>query len=91
MTELDIPVFKLLFPKTSNEVLAKNYGVKQSTIRMWASKLDIRKQNGFYWTPVEERYLINYKPILTHKKIAEKLGRTKWGVIDKYRRMMSIK
>lgn len=79
--------FTRLFPTTSNNILAKKYGVKESTIRMWASKIRILKANNFYWSELDIRFLQFFWKKTTNKLIADKLGRTRWAVINKKRHL----
>lgn len=84
------PEFKRLFPKTANTELSKKYGVVESTIRTWASILGLSKEN-YYWTKKQETFLLKNYGKLPNRQIAEELGHTYYGVINKHRELIGLR
>lgn len=87
---LDKNEFKKLFPVTENSALSKKYDVTESTIRMWGSKLKLRKKS-WGWTKKEEEYLLKSYPNLMATELAKTLKRSKWSIINKYRELMGLR
>lgn len=90
--KLDKTVFAKEYPVTANRVLAKKYKVEESTIRTWAANLQIIKANG-RWLKGDERILLKCygRPEYPINELAEKLGKTKWGCINKYRELKGLR
>lgn len=87
---LDKNEFKKLFPVTPNVDLSKKYDVTESTIRMWAAKLKLRKKS-WGWTKEEEQYLLKSYPNLMAIELAKTLKRSRWSVINKYRELKGLR
>jgi len=83
---IDQKEFKHLFPVTDNGELAEKYKVKESTIRLWGSKLKLNKKI-WLWSRHDENFVLkNYGTgRYTIEEIAKKIGRSKWSIINKYR------
>lgn len=83
---IDKKEFTKLFMVTTNDVLAKKYKVKESTIRLWGAKLKLNKKN-WLWSRHDENFVLkNYGTgRYTIDEIAKKIGRSRWSVINKYR------
>lgn len=90
--ELDKNKFAKEFPVMLNSDLAKNYKVKESTIRLWGAKLNLNKK-GWLWERKDEIYILKYynQGNYTVMEIAAKLGRSKWSVINKHRELKKQK
>lgn len=86
----NIEYFKKEFPVTENSILAKKYMVAESTIRVWASKLKLKKQSCS-WSRRHERYILNNYEKKSVKEICEKLARSKFAVINKYRELAGLR
>lgn len=83
--------FKKLFPSTINSVLAIKYGVKESTIRVWAAKLELKK-DLCEWSKSHENYVLKYYGKgKTLEEIIKYTGRTRWGIINKYRELNNLR
>lgn len=91
-SELDRSEFKKIFPISENKELALKYNVAESTIRMWAAKLKVKKK-GCGWTRQDENYILTYYGGKKYSilQIAEKLGRTRWAIINKYRELSGFR
>lgn len=74
------------FAKTSNEELSDHLQKSESAIRTYAQKLKLKKANN-YWKPKQEVYLMENYGNLPIAEIQKHLGKTKWGVINKYREL----
>lgn len=72
-----------LYPITDNETLAKKLKVSVSALRNAAVRFDVKKKG---WTDKDIQALKdNFH--LPYDKIAEKLGKTRWAVINKAREL----
>lgn len=87
---IDKAKFKELFPITRNKELAEMFGVTESTIRMWGSKLGLKKEN-WKWTKKQEQYILENWEKRTSENIAKELKRTEWSVINKYRELTGLR
>lgn len=87
---LDKKEFAELFPVTVNSELAKKYGVTESNIRLWATRLNLKKKNRAF-TSAEENYILNNYQEKKISEISAALGRSKWSVINKYRKLTGLR
>lgn len=89
---IDQKEFKKLFPVTENSALAEKYGVKESTVRMWGSRLKLLKKS-WQWSRHDENFILqNYGTgRYTVDEMAEKIGRSKWSIINKYREAKGLR
>jgi hypothetical protein len=89
---LDLNEFRKNFLVTPNDVLAKKYGVAESTIRTWGSKLQLNKKR-WLWSRHDENFVLKNYGIgrYTIQEIADKIGRSKWSVINKYREQKGLR
>lgn len=77
--------FKKLFPVTDNADLSEKYKVAESTIRLWGAKLKLNKKM-WLWSRNDENYILkHYGKDHSIADIAKMLGRSRWGVINKFR------
>lgn len=90
--DIDKRKFSKEFLVTDNEILAEKYQVKQSTIRVWGARLKLNKK-VWLWSRHDENFVLkNYgKKRYTIEQIANKIGRSKWAVINKYRTEMKLR
>lgn len=91
-TKLNKEQFALEYPIIASRLLAKKYKVEESTIRTWAANLQIVKANG-RWSKGDERMLLKCYglPEYPINELAAKLGKTKWGCINKYRELKGLR
>lgn len=85
-----IQEFSKEFPVTENRILAKKYKVAESTIRVWGSKMKLKKES-WVWVRSHENYVLKYYNKKKSADIAKKLNRTRWAVINKYRELSGLR
>ena len=85
---LDKEHFSKIFPTHRNDELGIIYNVSENTIRMWGSKLKLNKAI-WIWHRNDENFVLKYygKKKYSIAEIAEKLGRSRWSVINKFREL----
>lgn len=79
-----VKLLKKLYPTTDNETVAAKLGVTVSAVRNAATRFGITK-NG--WTEKDEQWLLANAAKMTYDQLAKELGKTRWGVINKYREL----
>lgn len=92
LDDLDLEIFKKDFPISKNCDLAEKYKVTESTIRIWAGRLGLSKKN-WSWQPWEEDFVLEFykSDKYTTKDIAQKLERSVFSVINKYRELKGLR
>lgn len=85
-TEKQIETLKKLYPTTDNEAVAKKVGKSVRAVRSQAVRLRLKKSTR-YWDKPQEDWLLKNWDVLSVKELGEKLGKTKWAIINKYREL----
>lgn len=81
-----VRLLKKLYPHIDNDTVAAKLNVSVSALRNAAARFGVKKQG---WTDKEIQGLKdNFH--LPYQKIADKLGKTKWQVINKARELKLI-
>ena len=75
-----------LYPTTDNEIIAQKLGKSVRSVRSKAQRMKLKKSNR-YWDTPEEEYLLKNWQAMSAEELAEKLNKTKWGIINKYREL----
>lgn len=79
-----IKLLKKLYPTTDNESAAKQLKVSLSALRNAATKFGVKKQG---WSAKDIEILRANYNTMTYQKIADKIGKTRWAVINKAREL----
>lgn len=88
--KFDEKEFRKIFPTTENSQLASKYNVAESTIRLWGARMGLNKKT-WLWSRMDENYLLkHYGKDRTIDQISEKLKRSRWSIINKYREAMGL-
>lgn len=85
-----IAVLKKHYPVTSNEQVADLLGTTVRAVRSKVMVLKIKKKDR-YWDRSDEDYLKKNWDYMSAVELAEKLGKTKWAVINKYRELSGLR
>jgi hypothetical protein len=80
---------KKLYPFYPAKQVAERTGLKFCTVRNFAIKHSL-KRIGFYWEDWEEQLILKFYKKEGWEYISEKTGRTRWSIIDKYRRLKKL-
>lgn len=83
-TDKEEKLLKKLYPNAHNQVCANRLGKSVRAIRSKAQAMKLKKTNR-YWDMPDEAFLIANWPVMTADELGEKLNRTRWAVINKYR------
>lgn len=89
-SEDKVALLKMLYPINHNEAVAKALGCTIRSVRSAAIRYRLNK-SGRYWTKNQEQYLLKNWDVMTAAEIAEKLKRTRWAVINKYRELCELR
>lgn len=79
-----------LYPTTGNEVIAAKIGKTIRAVRSKAMVLKLKKE-ARYWALKDEKFLLKNWAVLSPEELAEKLSKTKWAVINKYRELKGLR
>ncbi len=85
-TEQEIKILKKHFPKKDNEEIAGLLNKSVRAIRNKAFILRLKKSDRYWGKPEQDFVLKNYM-VMSAEEIGEKLKKTKWAVINKYREL----
>lgn len=85
-TDKQISDLKKYYPVKENSFVAKKVNKTIDAIRAKAIKLRLKKEN-YFWQNKDEKFILKNVKVLSYPEIAEKLGRSKWAVINKYREL----
>lgn len=85
-----VKILKATFPTQDNQAVADRLGTTVSAVRNAAMIHKVKKKNR-YWDKPEEDFLVKNWPVMSAVEIAEKLGKTRWAVINKYREAMNLR
>lgn len=85
-----VKVLKANFPTKDNEEVAALLDTTVSAVRNAAVVFKVKKKNR-YWDKPEEDFLLKSWAVMSAVEIAEKLGKTRWAVINKYRELMNLR
>ena len=83
-------LFKKLFPKIENELLAKQLDKTVSSIRNKANKMNLKKADN-YWEIGQEKYVMENYGKIPISDMMKYLNKTKWAVINKYRELSGLR
>lgn len=89
-TPENIAKLKKLYPINGNATVAAELGTTERSIRSAAIKFNVKKSNR-NWPKKDIATLLKDWPTSTAEKIASKLGRTRWAVINKYRKISGLR
>lgn len=85
-----VKILKANFPTKDNEAVAALLGTTVSALRNAANVYKVKKKNR-YWDKPEEDFLLKNWTVMSAVEIAEKLDKTRWAVINKYRELMNLR
>lgn len=88
--EKQIKQLEKLYPTTDNEVVAEKIGKSVAAVRSMAVRLRLKKSTRF-WDKPEEDWLLKNWDHLSVQELCEKLSKTKWAVINKYRELKGLR
>lgn len=77
-----IKLLKRLYPGNDNATAARQLGVSVFALCNAATRFGVKKQG---WSEKEISVLKAHYNTLTYQQIADKIGKTKWAVINKAR------
>lgn len=77
-----IRLLKKIYPATDNETAARQLKVSVSALCNAATRFGVKKQG---WSEKDISVLKAHYNTLTYQQIADKIGKTKWAVINKAR------
>lgn len=89
-TEKQIADLVKLYPINDNETAAKKIGKSVRAIRSKAQYLKLKKETR-YWILKDEKFVLKNWAVLSPEEIGEKLGKTKWAIINKYRELKGLR
>ena len=81
-----IKQLKKLFPTTDNKIIAEKLGSTERAVRSKAFILRLKKSDR-YWSKNEEGFLLKNWDVMSATELGEKLNKTKWAIINKYREL----
>ena len=90
-TDKQIALLKKHYPTKENKIVAAKIGKSISAIRAKATLLKIKKAKRYWDKATSEKFLLKNWDILSPEEIGEKLGKTKWAVINKYRELKGLR
>jgi hypothetical protein len=85
-TSEEIKLLKKHYPVKDNDTVAALVGKSVRAIRAKAQVLKVKKSTR-YWDKPDEDYLIKNWPVMSAVEIGQKLAKTKWAIINKYREL----
>ncbi len=89
-TKERIKILKASYPSQSNEEVSALLGITVSAVRNGAVRFKVKKKDR-YWTKSEEDYILKNWAVMSAVKIAEKLSKTRYAVVNKYRELTGLR
>lgn len=89
-TKERIKILKAIYPTQTNEEVAALLGITVSAVRNGAVRFKVKKKDR-YWDKPEEDFILKNWEVMSAMELAEKLGKTKWAVINKYRELKGLR
>lgn len=94
-------VIKIFFPQSKdiehlykeffdNAILSEIFGKAESTLRVRATRRNLKKHN-VSWSKTEDDYVLRHYKQVPVKEMVKELNRTKWAIINRYRELMSLR
>jgi hypothetical protein len=85
-----IALLRKHYPNKPNEEVATLLKTSVTSVRNAAMKYKVKKANR-YWDKPEEDFLLKNWQVMSAVELAEKLHKTKWAVINKYRELTGLR
>lgn len=81
--------FPVIYPIYRTPVLAAIFGMSADALRQKAARQNVQKAEN--WTSEEDEYLIRNYDTMSNRELQSHLGRTKWAIITRYRKLIGKK
>lgn len=83
-------IFDDVYPFFDNAILSEIFGKAESTLRVRATRRNLKKHN-VSWSKTEDDYVLRHYKQVPVKEMVKELNRTKWAIINRYRELMSLR
>jgi len=85
-SENQISILKALFPTESNTVVAEKTTRSIGAVRAKAQLLGLKKEK-WLWQKKDEQFILKNWALMTAVEIGDKIGKSRWSAINKYREL----
>lgn len=83
-------LFDAIYPYFDNHDISEAFHKSESAIRTKASRLGLKKVN-VEWNSQDDLYLLEKYNVAPIEEIMNKLQRSRWGIINRYRVLKNLK
>jgi len=85
-SESEISILKALFPTEKNTVVAEKTNRSIGAVRAKAVLLGLKKEK-WLWQKKDEQFILKNWALMTAVEIGDKIGKSRWSAINKYREL----